>query len=194
MKTLMTAALLAAFALTGTIQGQTGPAKDPIGSEKTQAKKMTLDDLQQLLDAMGYNLRPGKNAEGKVVGYFFDLTRGSDTITVYLNVVGDNIWIDTVLITFNEKTPASLPVVLGFLAEQDKLWPAYVVYYPKTKVMEMAQCVKGPNITPAMIRTSLESFMDKFGIVKNAYQAAKAREEAEAKEKADVTKDGPTKQ
>ena len=188
MKTLMTAALLAAFALTGTIQGQTGSAQSPTGSEKNEVKKMTLDELQQMLETMGYSPRPGKNAEGKVVGYFVDLTRGGDTIPGYLSLAGDNIWLDTNLLVFNDKQPATLPVILGLLAEQDKLWPAYLSFYPKTKVLQLTQCIKGPNITPAMIRASFESFMDKWIIVKNAYIAAKGREEAEAKEKAEIGK------
>jgi hypothetical protein len=187
-KTLRTALFVAALALTGTAQGQeTGKTagKEPV---KTAAKKVTTEDVGLVLEQMGYELQPNKDKDGKLKGYWFDLTRGGTTITLYVNVSpgGTVVWLDNNLITFDEKTPATTETLLGLLAEQDNLWPAYLTYYPKTKMLTLALPVE-KALTPANIRAALDSFADKFQIVADAYKKVTASEAA-AKEKV-ATKD-----
>jgi hypothetical protein len=186
MKKFIVATLLAAFAFNGTGMGETpAPAVPaaPATNNLPEVKNITIEDLGQMLDAMGYSPRPGKNKEGKTIGYYVDLSSNGATITAYVTVGGTNVWIDTNCITYDEKNPATVPLLLGFLAEHDRLWPAYLNYYPKTKVMQLAQSVTGP-VTSGALRKGLDSFMQKFLIVRDAYVKVKQIEKEEAEEKA----------
>ncbi len=183
MSRIITAALLAAFAVTGTISAQTPAPTNQESKDKAEAKTLTIEDVGAMLEAMGYTPRPGKDKDGKLVGYYVELTRGGNTVTAYLSMGGPNIWIDTNFAVYNEKNPASVTLLLGLMAEHDRLWPAYLNFYPKTKVMQLAQPVIGPNITPAALRKGLDSFMDKWVIARDAYYKARAIEKEEAEEK-----------
>ncbi|MBA4190359.1 MAG: hypothetical protein C0467_20420 [Planctomycetaceae bacterium] len=181
MKTLMTAAMLAALTLTSVVRaddmGTVKPPK-PIESAKPVVKKVTVEELGQMLETMGYSPRPATDKDGKVVGYWVELTRGSITIRVLLDVApsGTVVWVAANMIQFNDKTPASVDILLGLFAEQNKLWPAYLVFYPKTKMLELAMPLYAQELTPATVRTGLESYLNNVMLVLETYKAVKAKE------------------
>jgi|GEM_PF-2408890 len=179
MKTIITAAILTALSLTNFAKAEqpTPPPGDTPNKQQT-TKKLTTEELGEMLDNLGYATRPSKNKDGKIVGYYFDLSRGSTKITLYASVsAGTNIWIDTNMITFDDKTPPTTEMLLAFLGTQDQLWPAYLVYYPKTKLVQMALSVEVAGLTPTILNKKIESMMDKFNIVLEAYKKVKAAEQ-----------------
>jgi hypothetical protein len=179
MTKLMTAAVLAVLTLSP-VAFADEPAK--AAQEK---KEFTIPELGTMLDEMGYGPRESKDKDGKVTGYYVDMNRDGSKVTCFLTVSGGTtVWFDNTLLVFDDKTPATLPVVLGLLAEQDNLWPAYIVHYPKTNKLVLAQAVTGPDVSRKALRDGLESFMDKWVVVKNTYQKV-LKEEAIAREKAE---------
>lgn len=180
MKTLTTAAVLAALTFSPARGDEPAKTKTPA---KAEVKKITVADLGRMLEELGHEPRESKDKDGKVIGFHVDQTRDGTKVTCYVTVSDDGttVWIDNSLLVFNEKTLATVPVLLGLLAEQDDLWPAYVVYYPKTKRLKLARAVEGPELTRQKLRAGLESFMEKWAVVRNAYQKA-VKDEAVAKE------------
>lgn len=179
MKTLMTAVLFAALAATGFAHGDepvktTAPAKPAV-------TKVTTEELGAMLEKMGYAPRPRKDKDGKVTGYAVKLTRDSTTITVYLDVAGTggNIWLSVNATKFTDKEPATPELLLAFLAAHDQLWPAYLVYYPETKWVELSMSMTAAGFGPATLRTNLDRMMDKFLIVAEAYKKARDAEKAQ---------------
>jgi hypothetical protein len=184
MNKFMTAVLVASLAFTGLTQGQTPPTDAPPAQDaKSTPQKFTYDDLGKMLESMGYTIHPQKDKEGKLYGFNIELTRGSQTVTfrISLSPSQEVIWLDMDLMAFNEKEPATPALLLKFFGEHDKLWPAYMVYYANINRLQMSMPLKGPNFTPALIRTTLDSFVDKLQIVKDAYAAVK-KEEAKSKD------------
>lgn len=179
MKTLMTAVLLAALTATGFARGDE-PAKTTAPA-KPAVTKVTTEELGALLEKMGYAPRPRKDKDGKVTGYAVELTRDSTTITVYLDVssTGGNIWLNAIVTVFDDKEPATPELLLAFLSTHDQLWPAYLVYYPKANLVQLAMSMSTAGSGPATLRTNLESMADKHLIVAKAYKKARDAEKAQ---------------
>lgn len=180
MKTILTATLLTALTLASTARSEDSGTTKPIEPTKSAVKKITIEELGQMLEPMGYAPRPALSKEGKLLGYWVELTRSSTTFRVFIDVApsGTVVWVSSNMIQFNEKTPASIDTLLGLIAEQNKLWPAYQVFYPKSKMLELAMPLHVQELNRATIRTGLESFLSNAMIVLETYKAAKAKEQA----------------
>ncbi len=177
MKTLMTAVLLAALAATGFATGDE-PAQ-PTAPAAPAAPKVTTEYLGDTLEKAGYAPRPVKNKDGKVTGHAVDLHRGTGTFTVYLDVTsnGGHIWLNVYAIKFTDKELATPELLLALLATHDQLYPAYLVYYPETKWVELSMSMTTAGFGPVALRTNLDRMMDKLVIVAEAYRKVRAAEQ-----------------
>ena len=79
---------------------------------------------------------------------------------------------------FNDKDPATQELLLALLATHDELWPAYLVYYPTTKLVQLSMSMTAVGFGPATLRTNLEGMMDKLMIVAQAYKKVRDAEKA----------------
>jgi hypothetical protein len=124
MKTLMAAVVVSALALGGIAAGQAPPVETP---RPATPKKMTMEDLGKILEGLGLEPKPYKNADGVVTGYAVVYTRGQDrlTLSVSLSPSGTNVWLQAGMLQFNEKEPATANVLLALLAKHNEMWPAY---------------------------------------------------------------------
>lgn len=191
MKTLVTAALVAALAL-GTSAGAREPGKPQAappaqqGKGKPADKKVTAEELCDMLQAMGIETRPFTNKEGKVVGCTVKYQSEGWTIVGDIEVrAGNRIWIrgwfaDGLL---DEKTPA--PLVLALLGTNDRIFPAVVMHSPKSKTFFVFMEVQNGNVTPTLLRTTLDQYTAAIKATLTAYDTAKAKYEAIEKEKAE---------
>jgi len=187
MKTLMTAAMIAALTLSAVAFGQQPgkPEADPMKPEpaKPVGKKVTIEDLNQMLQAMGYETKPYNDKEGKLLGY--DVTFHSDGWTIYgdLQVQADGqIWLRGWLTPLvDEKTPPAMLVAM--LEASDKVIPAHLLYSAKTKKFVVYLPIANGNVTPVSLRSSIEVFVGAVKAALNSWSNAKAKVEAIAKEK-----------
>ena len=177
MKTLMTAVLLAALAATGFAKGD-APTQTTAPAAPA-APQLTTEYLGDTLEKAGYAPRPVKNKDGKVTGYFVDLTRGSTAATGYLHVTsnGGHIWLSFYAIKFTDKELATPELLLALLATHDQLYPAYLVYSPETKWVELSMSMTTAGFGPVALRTNLDRMMDKLLIVVEAYRKVRAAEQ-----------------
>ena len=191
MKTFMTAALVAALAISAAAFGQEpgAPGKlepNPTKSEpvKQAGKKVTLEDLGEMLTAMGYEPKPFNNKDGKLMGY--DLTFQYDGWTIYgsFEVQSDGrIWLYGGLApVVDESTPPA--VLVAMLEASDKAFPSHLLYSSKTKKFTVFLPITNGNVTPASLRGSIETYSKSVKTTLNVYSTAKEKAEAIAKEKA----------
>jgi hypothetical protein len=149
-----------------------------------------------MLDTMGLSPRPRKDKDGKVIGYHIDQMTKLGKATYYLSVSGTGssatIWVDANIAVFGDKNPATVALLTALLAEQDNLWPAYIVYYPKTKVLQLAMPLQNANPTPAQIQKTLTDFTVKCNTVLDTL-AKVAKEDAATKEQGGVVGSGTKK-
>jgi hypothetical protein len=152
------------------------PAQTP---EQNPRQKITTAQLGEALEALGYTPERNRDKDGKVLGYYIDVKRGDTTVTMYLSVAsnGMNLWIDVNMVTLDEKNPPTSELLLAFLGTHDQLWPAYLVYLPKTKMVQMAMSVSSAGFDSDALKAKLNTMMDKFLIVAEVYKKAKAEEQ-----------------
>jgi hypothetical protein len=114
---------LAAATLTLGLAGTT-PARDPDkGSPgevaKAAGKKLTVGELGQLLEAMGYEPKPVKNKDGKLVGY--DIVIKSGTWTIYccaeISPSTNYVWFSWTLVSLKDHPAVPPEALLAMLEE-----------------------------------------------------------------------------
>jgi hypothetical protein len=184
-KTLTAALLAAAFALAGVApaQDQTGgtTAKAEPGKTESAAKRLTIDQVGQMLEDMGYEPKPVTDKEGKVIAY--DVKYRSGTWDLYARVSfssdGTNLWFTGNIGNIKDK---SVPVeaVLGLLEANVKLFPAHVRYFPASGNLSVGMPVRNDGITKAALKNALEEFSDAVKVTYTAFD--KAVEAAKTKE------------
>jgi hypothetical protein len=176
MKTLMTAAVFAVFTFTGVAKAD---LPNLTGKPTTKVKKVTTSEVRDALEDAGYSPKANKNKDGKIISYSVEVKRGDTTITVYMYAAegNRNIWFEVDMITLDERNPPTKELLLAFLGTHDQLWPAYLVYYPKTKGVQMAMSMSADDFNTATLKGNLDKMMDKFLIVADVFKKVKAAEE-----------------
>ena len=176
MKTLMTAAVFALFAFAGSAKAD---LPNLTGNKPTTGKKVTTSELGDALEDAGYSPKAVKNKDKKVIGYEVEVKRGDTTITVYMYAAegNRNLWLEVNMITLDEKNPPTQELLLAFLGTHDQLWPAYLVYYPKTKMVQMAMSMSADGFNSKALKGNLDKMMDKFLIVADVFKKVKTAEE-----------------
>jgi|SRR5579883_356818 len=176
MKTLMTAALFAALALTSFARGDE-PASEPTPVKKTaEVKKLTIDQLRAMLEQMGYEAKPVKLKDGKVIGY--DITMDHSGLTVYCRLEmsdsGQLIWLyGTLARTADTSTPAE--VLLAMLAVNLDISPASINYNPKSKKFEVLLTLTNESVTPVKLRAALNAFANGIKQALDTFDKATAK-------------------
>ena len=159
MKTLTTAALLAALALTGLARGDE-PIKPPATAPaKPAIKAVTLAELGQMLEDMGYAPKPAKDKDGAVYGYDVVLEASGTTVycTAGVSPNGQVIWMHGRLArTADASTPAE--ALLAMLAANIDLTPAAITYDPVSKKFDVVLTMPNGNVTPVGLRVALNQF------------------------------------
>ena len=147
---------------------------------------ITTEQLGQMLETMGLSPRANKNKEGKILGYYVEQTVKAGKANFYFTVSGTGsettVWVDTNVAVFGDQNPATVSMLTGLLAEQDNLWPAYFVYYPKTKILQLAMPLQNANPTAAMIRKTMDDFAAKCNTVLDVLAKEMDKEKAKADE------------
>ena len=191
MKTLMTAAMLAALTLTAAAFGREpgkGDTNPTTKAEPTKmaGKKVTIEELGEMLAAMGYEPKPCNDKNGKLVSY--DVTFASDGYTIHgsFEITSDGrLWVHgTLAPVADESTPPA--VLLAMLGVNDRVHPAYLVYSAKTKNFHVMLPFANGNVTPAVLRTNIDAYGNAVKAVLNTWTAAKGKADAVAKEKAEA--------
>jgi hypothetical protein len=195
MKTLLTTAFLMALIPAGTALGDDEDKKpsEEVKSKpvKSAGKRVTLQELEAMLTAMGYEPKPVLNKDGKLVGYDIAMTSGTWTIysRVDISPNGKNIWLSwTLKHDVDAKSPTE--AVLAVFELNYNIFPAYVSYFPKSKSLWLAYRLLNDDVTPAVLRNALDSYSE---AVKKSLQAwdkgvAMAKEKAQAGEEEDAPK------
>lgn len=178
MKKLMTAAILLALSVTGVARSDEGTkvAPAPVAG-KAEVKKIKIEQVGQMLEAMGYEPKETKDKEGKLDGYVVKVTRGNTIFTICIGVAKSEtvVWVDTRVLNFDDKEVATVEAILEILAQQHKLWPAYVVYYKNGKILELSMPVEVRDLTPQKLRGSMDEILNKYFVVIEAIKAAKPK-------------------
>jgi hypothetical protein len=188
MKKLMTASILALMSLAGAARCDvvTGPAPAAPGApaattapagKPAEQKTIKLEQVGQMLQAMGYEPKETKDKDGKLTGFVVKLTRNNLTFTICIGVAASEtvVWLDTRCLDFKGDDVATAEALLEILAQQHKLWPAYVVHYKNGNVLELSMPVEVRDLTPQKLRTALDEMASKYFIVADAYKAAKTK-------------------
>jgi hypothetical protein len=178
MKTLMTAALLAALALTGLAKADEPTKPTPAPTQATE-KKVSLEELGSVLEQMGYTAQPVKDKQGKIVGYTIQVSRGGSNTSILLSLSPSKtrVWMYVGIMTFDEKVPATQELLLALLAKHDELWPAYVTYVPHWKQLVLSMSMDVTNFGPAALRVQLDRVLDKLQIVVDVVNKVQAAQE-----------------
>ena len=191
MKTLMTAAMLAALTLTAAAFGQNPGKPDPtpaakVEPTKTAGKKVTIEELGEMLYAMGYETTAFNDKNGKLVGY--DVTFPSDGYALYgtfLITSDGRLWVfGSFALVADESTPPA--VLLAMLGVNDQVQPAYLHYSAKTKKFMVMLPFANGNITPAVLRANTGVYLKAVKTALDTWTTAKGKADAIAKEKAEA--------
>ncbi|MDB5309218.1 MAG: hypothetical protein JWO38_3420 [Gemmataceae bacterium] len=128
---------------------------------KQALKKLTVEELGELLDAMGYNPKPVKNKDGKVNGYSTEFPSGTWTIRIDFLVTADGsqVVLDSGLFTFTDQSQLPAEAILGTLSDNFEIFPASVYYINQTKRLRMAMTVQSSNLTPASLRVQVDFYV-----------------------------------
>ena len=188
MKTLMTAAILAALTLSATAFGQEPgkPDTNPTtktGAPKSAGKTVTVEELGEMLYAMGYETKPVTNKEGKTTGYKITVRSATWSIqtTVEISPSGNSIWISCTPKTgVDESAPPA--AVLAVLEQNHQIFPAYVTYFPKTKSLWLAYRLLNTDVTAAALRVAIDDYAEAVKATLTAWDkaVAVAKEKVEA--------------
>lgn len=163
MKTLMIAAFLTALAIAGTAPSAE-PVKTPVPTPKSEpvkqaGKQISVEELGTMLEAMGYELKPFNNKDGKLIGYSTQFESEGWTIygTFEISEDGKKIWLfGKIAPVVDESTAAS--VLLAMIGSSDELSPAYLTYLPKSKKFEIVLPLTNGNMNPAAIRGAISTY------------------------------------
>ena len=159
MKTLMTAVLLAALAAAGFAKGDEPAGPPATAPGKPAGKAVTLAELGQMLEDMGYAPKPAKGKDGAVYGY--DVVLEASDMTVYctagVSTNGQAIWMHGRLArTADASTPAE--ALLAMLGANFDLSPAAITYDPVSKKFDVVLTMPNGNVTPVGLRVALNQF------------------------------------
>jgi hypothetical protein len=192
--TLMTAGLV----LTGFSRGDDpfkGQQTEAAKTEKTKlvGKKVTMEELGQMLEIMGYELKPFKDKdgrpmtdkEGKPVGYVFTIKSGTWTIPCEVSLSGskENIWFCSVLVTLSEGSPVPTEAILAMLESNGPTYPNYLCYNRSAKSVEFNFLLKNGTVTVATLREAIDGYTTAVKDLVNTWKKAGAEaEQRKAKE------------
>jgi hypothetical protein len=189
MKTLTTAATIAALALCSAAFGQ-GPGRpdadqaakgEPV---KQPGKALTPAELGDMLRAMGYEAKPVSDKDGKLVGQSVSYESEGWTIYCSFQILGNRLWLHTTLApVVDETTPAA--VLLAMHEVSDSIFPACLFYAKDSKKFSVLLPVPNEGVTAAALRGHIETYTRAVKAALNAYSkaVAAAKEKAEGQKK-----------
>lgn len=125
------------------------------------ARQLTLEELGSMLDMLGYSPKPYNNKDGKLAGYDLEFPFADWTMrmSVSLSFNKTNIWVNTNIQTLTDLAAVRVEGLLKLLAENNKVWPAYVYYTEGTRpALRLALPIPNSNVTAAVLRTKINDF------------------------------------
>lgn len=160
MKTILTAAFVAAMACTGIAlsQDRTQPDDVTVPPKKVE-KKAGIEDVRQMLESMGYTPEKWLDKEGKLIGYFIKIETEEYNIFCDLSLSGNgqNLWLTgNFAKVIDESVPAA--VLLKLLELNDANWPASIVYAPAIKKVQVVHMTPLATLNPAAMRTAINNY------------------------------------
>lgn len=131
-------------------------AAPPAASPVAASMSLTAGSLGTMLASMGYQYTPLRD------GYYqVDLRRGGRTFQVQMWVSSDSRVIASASLT-GELSPEQIPasIMLRLLEQNDYLGNARFFYAPDARRLYLVTDIDNTNVTPARLRTVLESWAD----------------------------------
>jgi hypothetical protein len=175
MKTLATAALLAALTVTEFANGA-----QPIPASSAQqfgAQKMTLNDVRTALVNLGFdNPEPVKNNNGDLIGYRVTLEYSGTTVPCLVSLSRNGEWINfytTLPHTLDANTPKE--VLLALIAANYDTAPSYVSYNPQNGKVEVLFSMPNANVTGDTLQSALNQYAKNVHQVFDIYKKAAAK-------------------
>ncbi len=173
-------ASLFAFAVTARADDETPAPKKPTMPVKTEVakpagKKVTIDELGNMLDALGYNPTPTKDKEGNVDGYNLEYTSGTWTMRMYIDISKNKseICVSGSIGTLSEGTELPLAAAMELLTENGMIYPATIYFLKKSQQFRVYQSYTNEKLTNGNLRTKLDAFAETLKQVATKFNKAK---------------------
>ena len=193
MRSTIIALVASLFAITAAQAAET-PTK-PAALAKTEpakaaSKALTLSEIGDMLDGLGYNPTPIKNTENKVTGYTISLKSGTWTFTINVGVTADlsDVLFMAILGTNTTEDAVPMEAVLELLIDNGNIFPAIVLYTKDSKTFHLAKPTVNEKVTPSLMRSRLETFATTAREVLEKFNKIKAEKAAAGQATARVNK------
>jgi hypothetical protein len=136
------------------------PKGDPAAVAPAPTGSVTIESLQSMLDAMGYEPKLGNYNDGSHY-VLLAVPRPNYTITVSLDLSPDksNIWMSVFLNEVKDPDKAPTATLLRMLEVENGIWPTYLSYNSNAKTFYAYRPLKNQDLKPALMRTTIESFL-----------------------------------
>jgi hypothetical protein len=115
--------------------------------------------LKTMLDGMGLDeVKENKNDKGEVVSYSVNIQRAPWTFWISVSLSPDktNVWLNAWLSKVPD--PGNVPpkVLLGLLAANEKIWPAYFIYSETWTQFRLSMPVPNRDVKAKDLRKQLD--------------------------------------
>jgi hypothetical protein len=136
------------------------PKGDPAAVAPTPAGSVTIESLNTMLDAMGYDPKLGNYNDGSHY-VTIAVPRSSYTISVSFDLSPDksNIWLSVYLNDVKDPDKAPTDTLLKLLEVENGIWPTYISYNTSAKTLYAYRPLKNQDLKPALMRTTIESYL-----------------------------------
>ena len=140
----------------------------------TTAKLLSEADLHTMLDNMGLSPTTGSYNDGSKYENITE-SHGDWNFNFTLNLSPDttNIWITLWLNQVKDPNNAKASDWYNPLAMQGSLWPAYFSFETSDNEITANLAVANSNVTPALMRNTLDNFMNNLSATSSAWDTSK---------------------
>lgn len=121
---------------------------------------LTDESLKTMLENMGYTPKVEKTAKGNI--YTITIKRGTWTYIIDLSLSPSKtkLWLSGWLSALPEKEPIPADKLLDLLEGSWTYGPAHFRYHRAFRQLNVGLCLDNREMTPAAVRTQIESFME----------------------------------
>ncbi|HWA98940.1 MAG TPA: hypothetical protein VG713_10630, partial [Pirellulales bacterium] len=136
-------------------------AKGDVSTPGTAVKRLTVDDINTMLQNFGYETTPGQYNDGsKYVSV--KIPRGDWTFSFTFDLSSDqsNIWLSAWLGTVKDPSMVRADRLLPLLEAEGNVWPGYFAYHSDSKDVYFYRPIVNSNLTPVTMRQTLDGAMD----------------------------------
>ncbi|HZT20054.1 MAG TPA: hypothetical protein VFA23_11680 [Dongiaceae bacterium] len=146
-----------------------------LGGLPAWAAPLTDDALKTMLENLGYPVEVKSDSGGKRYQFKESLPDGSLTFTITAELSSDKttIWIFTGLFAIPEGKKAPSSILLAMLQKNDEIGPQFFSYGGNAKLFYLNYPSPNADVTPAVMRQRLKSFLTNLGTTRNLWDPDK---------------------